>query len=254
MEPDPTATDVPIRDSLEFRETPPPKRRPRRQREVRDAAPVPTSYRRTMTLGGSVCVIALFTIRMMHASAPSNSAPPPPPPVPAGASEAALRRHYGLVARPRFDAFEVSDGAGRMTITLPAQPQIDAQVMTDHGVRAFVAVATVRDGTRVIRAGVIGFADGAGPSDGLELAEQFARASEPEFHGTIERDETGALAGQPARIVELRLPDDRRLLSWYVADAANACLYQVHCIDRNSDELRHACTAIAQSLTIAPLR
>ncbi|MCE9579468.1 MAG: hypothetical protein K8W52_40470 [Deltaproteobacteria bacterium] len=215
---------------------------------------MPTSYRRAVTLGGSVCVIAWFTIRMMRASAPSSGAPPtPPPPIPAGASEAALRRHYGLVARPRFEAFEVSDGVGRMSITLPAEPQIEAQIITDRGARTFVTAATVRDGGRVISGGVIAFADD-GPFDGMEVAETLARASETQLHGAIERDEVATLAGLPARVVEIALPEHRRLLSWYVADAANACGYQIACVDRDTDDLRHACTAIAQSLTIAPLR
>jgi len=148
-------------------------------------------------------------------------------------------------------AFEVTDGARRVKITLPQRPQLKGDVVSDSGVEAFNAQAVMPGGDVDVQFGVMTMRDGVLPAD---LASTVMDATPTQLAqatgGKLAKSESTELDGHPARIFEVVATDGRRLFGWYVSVAAQARLVQLNCIGPDTAKSRTACETIARSMII----
>ncbi|MBK9034425.1 MAG: hypothetical protein IPL61_24685 [Myxococcales bacterium] len=170
----------------------------------------------------------------------------------AATDEATWQTRSSLKVAPQAGAFVVSDGAGRFTLTLPQEPRLTGERVSEGGVTAWNAQA-IMPGTEVdVQFGVVSMRDGDMPASMLaELADaptQLAAAT----GGAVAKNATETLAGAPARVFEITVPDGRRLFGWHVTSPAHGRMYQLNCVGPDGAPARTACAAVAASLTLAP--
>lgn len=168
------------------------------------------------------------------------------------ASEAEITARNTLTITERGGAFELADGAHRMTITLPQRPTIDSQTMRETGVAVFNSQAIMPGGPVDAQFGVATVLDDLLPPAMMEqmsaVPEQLAAAA----GGGLAVNQAATLVGHPGRVFEIKTGDGRRLFGWYIAVAEHARVYQLNCVGPDGDATRAACGAIMASLKLTP--
>jgi hypothetical protein len=187
-----------------------------------------------------------------------RAAEPAPAAAPAGDTRAAAltddqrRARNTLTITERAGAFELTDGAHQMSVTLPQRPTLDSRTVAEEGVEVFNSQAVMPGGPVDVQFGAITVLDDALPPALLQqmsaLPAQLASAT----GGTLTRNEAGTLAGAEARIFEIATGDQRRLFGWYTAVPAHARMYQLNCVGPDDAGVRAACAAVAQSFKLSP--
>lgn len=166
--------------------------------------------------------------------------------------DATWQARSSLQVAPQAGGFVVRDGAGRVTLTLPQEPRLTGERMSEGPVTAWNAQAIMAGAEVDVQFGVVSMRDGDMPAAMLaELADapaQLAAAT----GGAVARNVTEAVAGTPARVFEVTVPDGRRLFGWAVTSSAHGRMYQLNCVGPDGAPARTACAAIAASLTLAP--
>jgi hypothetical protein len=159
-----------------------------------------------------------------------------------------FRTSHTLTSTAKGSAFELADGTGEFHVTLPGQPKLSGDMVSQGGVEVWNAMAVMAGGDVDVQFGAMAVPDGDLPADLSALdtvPDQLAAAS----GGTVARNDAGSLAGVPARVFELTTTDKRRLFGWYVPDHAHGRLYQINCVGDDTPKTRTACGAIASSFS-----
>ncbi|MCE9575594.1 MAG: hypothetical protein K8W52_20755 [Deltaproteobacteria bacterium] len=183
---------------------------------------------------------------------PAKAVPVPETPPTPRLSEAEVTARNTLAITERGAAFELADGAHRVTITLPQRPTIDNQTMRESGVAVFNSQAIMPGGPVDAQFGVATVLDDMLPPAMMDqmsaVPEQLAAAA----GGSLAANQASTLVGHPGRSFEIKTSDGRRLFGWYVAVAEHARVYQLNCVGPEGDATRAACGAIMASLKLAP--
>ncbi len=181
-----------------------------------------------------------------HESQPvAVQAPPPKPTV----DPAAFRTQHTLTSTAKGSAFEVTDPTGQFTITLPQEPKLQSDMMSQSGVSVWNAQAVMPGGDVDVQFGAMTVPDGDMPVELSQLdaiPEQLASM----VGGALVSNQAGTLAGMTAQVFELTTGDKRRLFGWYAKDAAHARVFQINCVGADVPKTKDACAAVASTLTV----
>ena len=192
---------------------------------------------------------ALLLLAILGCKKDSN---PHPVPVSAPAKQAEavdFRSKHTLTSTAKGSAFELADGTGEFHITLPNQPKLQADMMSQSGVEVWNAQA-VMPGTDVdVQFGAMTVPDGDLPPDLTQLEAIPAQLASA-VGGAMTKNEAGTLAGAPARIFELTTADKRRMFGWYLMDHGHARVFQINCVGEDTEKTRTACGAVASSFSL----
>ena len=184
-----------------------------------------------------------------HESEPVAVQAPPKPAV----DPATFRTQHTLKATPKGSAagFELADATGQFTITLPNEPKLQSDMMSQGGVEVWNAQAVMPGGDVDVQFGAMTVPDGDLPVDLSQLdhiPQQLASA----VGGTLVHNAPGTLAGMTAQIFELTTGDKRRLFGWYAKDTAHARVFQINCVGADVPKTKDACAAVAATLAVKP--
>ncbi|MBV8757375.1 MAG: hypothetical protein JO257_08880 [Deltaproteobacteria bacterium] len=166
---------------------------------------------------------------------------------------ATFRTKHTLTATPKGSAsgFELTDGTGQFTLTLPNEPKLQSDMMSQGGVQVWNAQAVMPGGDVDVQFGAMTVPDGDLPVDLSQLdaiPAQLAGA----VGGTLVHNAPGTLAGMTAQIFELTTGDKRRLFGWYAKDTAHARVFQINCVGADVPKTKDACAAVAATLVVKP--
>jgi hypothetical protein len=176
----------------------------------------------------------------------------PPPPTVARSTDAYFRANASLKATKQGDAFVVSDGAGKMKVTLPHEPTLSGDMISQDGVEVFNAQAVMPGGDVDVQLGAMTVRDGDMPAQMVDMIRDAPSALASAAGGTLTKNEAGTISGSSARVFELTTSDHRRLFGWYVLAVGHARMYQLNCVGDDTPASRTACETIAKSLTLTP--
>ncbi|MCW5803305.1 MAG: hypothetical protein KIT31_13050 [Deltaproteobacteria bacterium] len=184
-------------------------------------------------------------------SAASPADAPPADAAPSLTAEVRERASFRTVERA--GAHELSDGAGRLKLTLPSKPTLDGIVVQQENVDAFHARAAAAGAVNV-EVGLVTTLDGPLPGKTMDemaqLPEELARAS----GGEIAVNEPITLAWVAARRYEIAGgtgAKKERLFGWNVLVAQSQFLL-VTCVGPDTPASRTACEGIARSIALTP--
>jgi hypothetical protein len=178
-------------------------------------------------------------------SEPTPVALTPPP-----TSDNDVRRNGSLKVTDKAGAFEISDGGGHVTITLPSKPTVTGEMASQGGVEVFNGQAVMPGDPVDVQFGVATVKDGAMPPEMAGSLASLPQTLADAASGKVAKNETGTLAGRSARVFEITTGDHRRLFGWYLIVAEQARMYQLNCVGADGAPSRTACTTIASSLSI----
>jgi hypothetical protein len=218
----------------------------------------------------SPCAAALVLVVAAAAAACKNERPPPPPPgssssgatpvAPVPAADAApvadaprtvsqeTRDRSSFRVAERAGAFELSDGAGRLTLVLPSRPQLDGDVVEQENVDAFHARAAA-SGAVNVEVGLVTTLDAPLPAKTMDEMAQLPADLAGASGGTIARNEATRLAGSDARRYEVAGGKERLFGRTLLVDKSQFLL--ITCVGPDTPASRTVCEAIAASLTLA---
>jgi hypothetical protein len=179
-----------------------------------------------------------------------KSDPTPVPITTAPMSDSDVRQSGSLKVTDKAGAFEITDGGGHMTITLPQKPTVTGAMASQDGVEVFNGQAVMPGDPVDVQFGVATIKDGAMPPEMAGSLASLPQTLADAASGKVAKNEPGTLAGRSARVFEITTGDHRRLFGWYVVVAEQARMYQLNCIGSDSATSRTACTTIASSLAI----
>ncbi|MDB4958710.1 MAG: hypothetical protein JWO36_6279 [Myxococcales bacterium] len=165
-------------------------------------------------------------------------------------SDDELRTRNSLTMSERAGVFDLVDGAGKMSITLPNKPTLSGAMASQDGVEVFNAQAVMPGGAVDAQFGVSTVKDAELPAGMVGMLDGIPGQLAAATGGTLAKNESAVFLGFPARIFELTTPDGRRLFGWYVAVAAQARMYQLNCVGTDNPASRAACDTIIHSLKI----
>ncbi len=178
-------------------------------------------------------------------------APAPSPPAPRPSPEE-IRARNALTIAEQGGAFVLTDGAHRVTITLPQRPTIDSQTMREGGVEVFNSQAIMPGGPVDAQFGAATVLDGPLPPQLIQQMSAVPQQLAAATGGTLAQNQAAVVAGHPARAFEVIVDDGRRLFGWYVQVEAHARVYQLNCVGPDGAGTRAACGAILASLAFTP--
>lgn len=166
------------------------------------------------------------------------------------ATDTEFAARNSLVLAERAGKFEISDGAGRFKLVLPAKPTLSNHTASESGVAVLQAQAVMSGGDVDVQFAALSARDGEMPRDTLDALASTPSQLATAAGGTLAKNESGTLAGKSARVFELTTPDGRRLFGWYLVASEHGRMYQLNCVGADTPKSRAACETIAKSLTL----
>jgi hypothetical protein len=173
------------------------------------------------------------------------------PPAKVAVDPAAFRTQHTLIATAKGSAagFEVTDGTGQFTITLPQEPKLQSDMMSQAGVQVWNAQAVMPGGDVDVQFGAMTVPDGDLPVE-LSALDAIPGQLASMVGGSLVTNQPGTVAGMPAQVFELTTGDKRRLFGWYAKDSAHARVFQINCVGADVPKTKDACAAVAATLTV----